>query len=116
MKIGILGGAGYTGGELLRLLLNHPQAEIVFVNSESNAGNPVADVHEGLYGDTDLHFTDAMPLDGIDVLFFCFGHGKSRQFLAEHRVPGNVKIIDLAQDFRLAAEGNDFVYGLPAAA
>ena len=110
MKIGILGGAGYTGGELLRLLLNHPQAEIVFVNSESNAGNPVADVHEGLYGDTELRFTDAIPLDGVDVLFFCFGHGKSRQFLAEHSVPGNVKIIDLAQDFRLAAEGNDFVY------
>lgn len=113
MKIGILGGAGYTGGELLRLLLNHPQAEIVFVNSESNAGNPVTDVHEGLYGDTELHFTDAMPLDEVDVLFFCFGHGKSRQFLDGHSVPGNVKIIDLAQDFRLAAEGNDFVYGLP---
>ena len=113
MKIGILGAAGYTGGELIRLLLNHPQAEIVFANSESNAGNPVADVHEGLYGDTELRFTDAMPLNEVDVLFFCFGHGKSRQFLSEHHVPGNVKIIDLAQDFRLKAEGNDFVYGLP---
>ena len=113
MKIGILGAAGYTGGELIRLLLNHPQAEIVFANSESNAGNPVADVHEGLYGDTELRFTDAMPLNEVDVLFFCFGHGKSRQFLSEHNVPGNVKIIDLAQDFRLKAEGNDFVYGLP---
>ena len=113
MKIGILGAAGYTGGELIRLLLNHPQAEIVFANSESNAGNPVADVHEGLYGDTELRFTDAMPLGEVDVLFFCFGHGKSRQFLSEHHVPGNVKIIDLAQDFRLKAEGNDFVYGLP---
>lgn len=113
MKIGILGGAGYTGGELLRLLLNHPQAEIVFVNSESNAGNPVTDVHEGLYGDTDLRFTDAMPFSEVDVLFFCFGHGKSRQFLQEHSVPDGVRIIDLAQDFRLAAEGNDFVYGLP---
>ena len=113
MKIGILGAAGYTGGELIRLLLNHPQAEIVFANSESNAGNPVADVHEGLYGDTELRFTDTMPLGEVDVLFFCFGHGKSRQFLSEHHVPGNVKIIDLAQDFRLKAEGNDFVYGLP---
>ena len=113
MKIGILGAAGYTGGELIRLLLNHPQAEIVFANSESNAGNPVADVHEGLYGDTELRFTDAMPFDEVDVLFFCFGHGKSRQFLSEHHVPGNVRIIDLAQDFRLKAEGNDFVYGLP---
>ena len=113
MKIGILGGAGYTGGELIRLLINHPQAEIVFVNSESNAGNHVADVHEGLYGDTDLRFTDAMPFSEVDVLFFCFGHGKSRRFMQEHDIPAGVRIIDLAQDFRLAAEGNDFVYGLP---
>ena len=113
IRAGILGAAGYTGGELIRLLLNHPQAEIVFANSESNAGNPVADVHEGLYGDTELCFTDAMPFDEVDVLFFCFGHGKSRQFLAEHHVPDTVRIIDLAQDFRLKAEGNDFVYGLP---
>lgn len=113
MKIGILGGAGYTGGELLRLLINHPQAEIVFVNSESNAGNPVTDVHEGLYGDTDLVFTDAMPFDQVDVVFFCFGHGKSRQFLKDHQIPDNVRIIDLAQDFRLAEPGNDYVYGLP---
>lgn len=113
MKIGILGAAGYTGGELIRLLINHPQAEMVFANSESNAGNPVTDVHEGLYGETDLHFTDAMPFDKVDVVFFCFGHGKSEQFLKEHEVPANVRIIDLAQDFRLAAEGNDFVYGLP---
>lgn len=113
MKIGILGAAGYTGGELIRLLINHPQAEIVFANSESNAGNPATDVHEGLYGETDLHFTDAMPFDKVDVVFFCFGHGKSEQFLKEHEVPANVRIIDLAQDFRLAAEGNDFVYGLP---
>ena len=113
MKIGILGGAGYTGGELIRILLNHPQAEIVFVNSESNAGRPVTDVHEGLYGETDLCFTDGMPFGDVDVLFFCFGHGKSRQFLVEHDVPGGVRIIDMAQDFRLAAPGNDFVYGLP---
>ena len=113
IKIGILGAAGYTGGELIRLLLNHPEAQIVFANSESNAGNLVADVHEGLYGDTDLRFTSEMPFDQVDVVFFCFGHGKSEQFLREHTIPSNVKIIDLAQDFRLAAPDNDYVYGLP---
>lgn len=113
IKIGILGAAGYTGGELIRLLINYPEAQIVFANSESNAGNLVADVHEGLYGDTDLRFTSEMPFDQVDVVFFCFGHGKSEQFLREHTIPANVKIIDLAQDFRLAAPDNDYVYGLP---
>jgi N-acetyl-gamma-glutamyl-phosphate reductase len=113
VKIGILGAAGYTGGELIRLLLNHPSAEIVFANSESNAGNLVSDVHEGLIGETDLKFTSEMPFDKVDVVFFCFGHGKSEAFLKEHAIPENVKIIDLAQDFRLEREGNDFVYGLP---
>ena len=112
IKVGILGAAGYTGGELIRLLLNHPEAEIVFANSESNAGNPVSDVHKGLIGDTDLRFTDQMPFEDIDVVFFCFGHGKSEQFLKEHTIPAKVKIIDLAQDFRI--KGNhDYVYGLP---
>ena len=101
VRVGVLGAAGYTGGELIRLLLNHPEAEIVFANSESNAGNLVSDVHEGLIGDTDLRFTDEMPFDKVDVVFFCFGHGKSEQFLKEHTIPANVKIIDLAQDFRL---------------
>ena len=113
MKIGILGAAGYTGGELIRLLINHPEAEIVFANSESNAGNLVADVHEGLYGDTDLKFTSDMPFEDVDVVFFCFGHGKSEAFLKEHNIPAHVKIIDLAQDFRLKRDGNDYVYGLP---
>ncbi len=113
IKIGILGAAGYTGGELIRLLVNHPEAEIVFANSESNAGNLVADVHEGLLGDTDLRFTDAMPFDEVDVVFFCFGHGKSEAFLKEHSIPAHVKIIDLAQDFRIAAPTHDYVYGLP---
>ena len=113
IKIGILGAAGYTGGELIRLLVNHPEAEIVFANSESNAGNLVADVHEGLLGDTDLRFTDAMPFDEVDVVFFCFGHGKSEAFLKEHTIPDHVKIIDLAQDFRIAAPTHDYVYGLP---
>ena len=113
VRVGILGAAGYTGGELIRLLLNHPEAEIVFANSESNAGNPVADVHEGLYGDTELCFTSEMPFDSVDVLFFCFGHGKSEAFLKEHSIPENVKIVDLAQDFRLEAPDHDYVYGLP---
>ena len=125
INVGILGAAGYTGGELIRLLLNHPEAEIVFANSESNAGNPVSDVHEGLIGETDLRFTNEMPFDQVDVVFFCFGHGKSEQFLKEHTIPSHVKIIDLAQDFRIkrsvesgvrsenTSDYNDFVYGLP---
>ncbi|MBP7781192.1 MAG: N-acetyl-gamma-glutamyl-phosphate reductase [Paludibacteraceae bacterium] len=113
IRVGIIGGAGYTAGELVRLLLNHPEAEIKFINSSSNAGNKITDVHEGLYGETDLTFTDQLPFDQVDVVFFCFGHGKSREFLSEHTIPANVKIIDLAQDFRLAEPGNDYVYGLP---
>ena len=112
VRVGVLGAAGYTGGELIRLLLNHPETEIVFANSESNAGNLVSDVHEGLVGDTDLRFTDKMPFEQVDVVFFCFGHGKSEAFLKEHTVPSHVKIIDLAQDFRIAGN-HDYVYGLP---
>lgn len=112
IKVGVLGAAGYTGGELIRLLLNHPEAEIVFANSESNAGNKVYDVHEGLIGDTELEFSSEMPWDKVDVVFFCFGHGKSEAFLKEHDIPENVKIIDLAQDFRIKGD-HDYVYGLP---
>lgn len=112
IKVGILGAAGYTGGELIRILLNHPEVELVFANSESNAGKKVHDVHEGLYGDTELAFSSDMPFDKVDVVFFCFGHGKSAAFLKEHSIPESVKIIDLAQDFRI--KGNhDYVYGLP---
>ena len=112
IKIGILGAAGYTGGELIRVLLGHPEAQIIFANSESNAGNLVSDVHEGLIGDTDLRFCSEMPFENVDVVFFCFGHGKSKQFLSEHTIPANVKIIDLAQDFRIKGD-HDYVYGLP---
>ena len=112
LRVGILGAAGYTGGELIRVLLGHPQAEIVFANTESNAGNLVSDVHEGLIGETDLRFTSEMPFDQVDVVFFCFGHGKSEQFLKEHTIPANVKIIDMAQDFRIKGD-HDYVYGLP---
>lgn len=113
IRVGIVGAAGYTAGELIRLLINHPAAEIVFAHSESNAGKAVADVHAGLYGETDLRFTDTLAFDDVDVVFFCFGHGKSTQFLAEHYIPADVRIIDLAQDFRLAADDNDYIYGLP---
>ncbi|MBQ9094697.1 MAG: N-acetyl-gamma-glutamyl-phosphate reductase [Prevotella sp.] len=112
IKVGILGAAGYTGGELIRILLNHPEVELVFANSESNAGKKVYDVHEGLYGDTELAFSSDMPFDKVDVVFFCFGHGKSAAFLKEHSIPESVKIIDLAQDFRIKGD-HDYVYGLP---
>lgn len=111
VKVGIVGGAGYTAGELIRLLLNHPEVEISFVNSTSNAGNLLTDVHEGLYGETNLCFSDKLDLDSIDVLFLCSGHGKSSKFFSQHMVPKNLKIIDLAQDFR--DESNGYVYGLP---
>ena len=113
INVGILGAAGYTGGELIRLLINHPEVNIVFANSESNAGNKIYDVHEGLLGDTEMEFTSEMPFDKVDVVFFCFGHGKSEAFLKEHAIPANVKIIDMAQDFRIAAPTHDYVYGLP---
>lgn len=113
IKVGIIGGAGYTAGELIRLLLNHPDAEIVFVNSSSNAGNKITDVHEGLYGETDLRFTSELPLGDIDVLFFCTAHGDTRKFMESHTVPEQVKIIDLSMDYRLESEEHDFVYGLP---
>ena len=114
VKVGILESAGYTGGELIRLLVNHPEAEIVFANSESNAGNKVCDVHEGLIGDTALEFTSEMPFDKVDVVFFCFGHGKSEAFLKDHSIPDGVRIIDLAQDFRIAGD-RGYVYGRPEA-
>lgn len=111
IRVGIIGGAGYTAGEMLRILLNHPQVEIVFVNSSSNAGNKLYDVHEGLFGETEMTFTDELPLDKIDAMFICSGHGDSKKFLESHEVPANVKIIDLSQDYRDESEG--FVYGLP---
>ncbi len=110
-KIGIIGGAGYTAGELIRLLLNHPEAEIVFVHSTSNAGRPVTDVHGGLLGETDLAFSDTHPLEDIDLLFLCSAHGHSRKFWEENVRPAGLKVIDLAQDYRDESEG--YVYGLP---
>lgn len=112
IKAGIVGGAGYTGGELLRLLLPHPAVDIVFVHSKSSAGKPVYDIHTDLFGDTDLHFTDKLIQD-IDVLFLCMGHDDSKVFLADNEIDSNIKIIDLSQDFRLKETAGKFVYGLP---
>ena len=111
IRAGIIGGAGYTAGELIRLLVNHPEVEIAFVHSTSNAGNRLADVHGGLEGDTDMRFCDSYDLAASDVVFLCSAHGQSRLWLAGHEVPAGVRIIDLAQDFRDESEG--FVYGLP---
>lgn len=113
IKVGIIGGAGYTAGELIRILLNHPDAEIIFVNSTSNAGNKLCSVHAGLIGETDMSFTDEMPLDSIDVLFFCTAHGDTRKFLESHVLPEDLKVIDMSMDYRIEDEGNKFVYGLP---
>ncbi|SOD20074.1 N-acetyl-gamma-glutamyl-phosphate reductase [Pedobacter xixiisoli] len=116
IKAGIIGGAGYTGGEMLRILVNHPQVEIAFVNSSSNAGNLISDVHTDLFGDTDLKFTDQISQD-IDVLFLCVGHGDAKKFLEANPIDAKVKIIDLSQDFRLTQNSQlatrNFVYGLP---
>lgn len=114
--IGIIGGAGYTGGELIRLLINHPHADIAFINSKSNAGNSVAKVHQDLIGETDIQFSDELHND-IDVLFLCVGHGEAKKFLDNHSIAEKVKIVDLSQDFRLAQsaqlQARSFVYGLP---
>lgn len=113
IKVGIIGGAGYTAGELIRILLFHPEVDIAFVQSSSNSGNPVSDVHSDLLGETDLYFTDELPFDKVDVIFLCMGHGKSAGFIAKNNLPAGLKVIDLSHDFRLKREGNDFVYGLP---
>lgn len=110
-KAGIIGGAGYTAGELLRLLINHPEVSIEFVHSSSNAGKPITDIHEGLLGECDLVFSELHPLEDIDILFLCSAHGQSKVFWAENKRPDGLMVIDLAQDFRDESEG--YVYGLP---
>lgn len=111
IKVGIIGGAGYTAGELIRLLINHPEVEVVFIHSTSNAGNAVSDVHGGLIGESELRFTDSYDLNAVDLLFLCSAHGQSRKFWEENVAPATLKIIDLAQDFR--DESCGYVYGLP---
>jgi N-acetyl-gamma-glutamyl-phosphate reductase len=116
IKAGIVGGAGYTGGEMLRILINHPNVDIVFVHSNSNAGNHVYNVHTDLFGDTDLTFASELAFN-IDVLFLCVGHGDAKKFLEANNIPDHIKIIDLSQDFRLSQnaiiKNKNFVYGLP---
>lgn len=111
IRAGIIGGAGYTAGELIRLLVNHPQVEIAFVHSTSNAGNLLTEVHGGLEGETTMRFCAEYDLASVDVVFLCSAHGQSRTWMAEQRLPEGLRIIDLAQDFRDESEG--FVYGLP---
>jgi N-acetyl-gamma-glutamyl-phosphate reductase len=121
VKVGIIGGAGYTGGELIRLLINHPSVEISFTHSRSNAGKPVHTVHQDLLGETDLKFTNFSSTGKgwgeVDVLFLCLGHGESRKFLEEYNLEEKIKIIDLTNDFRLdqnsQLKARSFVYGLP---
>jgi N-acetyl-gamma-glutamyl-phosphate reductase len=116
VRAGIIGGAGYTGGELIRLLIHHPYTVVSFVHSRSNAGKPVHSVHQDLLGDTDIKFTDKLS-DNIDVLFLCLGHGESNKFLSENKIADKIKVIDLANDFRLKPQSKfgkrQFVYGLP---
>jgi len=120
IKAGIIGSAGYTGGELIRLLINHPQAELSLIHSKSNAGKPISSVHQDLLGETDFKFTDdssALEAGSIDVLFLCVGHGEAKKFLEETVIADKIKIIDLSQDFRLAhssqLKARSFIYGLP---
>lgn len=118
IKAGIIGGAGYTGGEMIRILINHPNVEIKFINSRSNAGKNVSQLHTDLLGDTDLKFSSDLSQD-IDILFLCVGHGEAKKFLDENKISEKIKIIDLSQDFRLKPLANsqqpigEFVYGLP---
>lgn len=116
IKAGIIGGAGYTGGELIRLLIHHPDTSISFIHSRSNAGKQITSVHQDLLGETDLKFSGKLSKD-VDVLFLCLGHGESRKFLSENKISDKVKIIDLANDFRLNNQSKigkrKFIYGLP---
>ncbi|MDB5196451.1 MAG: N-acetyl-gamma-glutamyl-phosphate reductase [Flaviaesturariibacter sp.] len=115
LRAGIIGGAGYTGGELLRLLIHHPQVTIAFVHSRSQTGQPVYAIHQDLLGETELLFSSAFTSD-VDVLFLCVGHGEASRFLSENSFPPSLKIIDLSQDYRLRTEASGsrtFTYGLP---
>lgn len=116
IKAGIIGAAGYTGGELIRILINHPEVEIAFAVSGSNAGNPVSKVHADLVGETDLKFS-AEHNYNVDVIFFCAGHGEAKKFVEANDIPASIKLIDIGNDFRLnkdaAIKGRKFVYGLP---
>src|ERR1700759_4979606 len=116
VRAGIVGGAGYTGGEMLRILVNHPNVEIAFVHSNSNTGNYIYEVHTDLFAATDLKFASDI-YDEIDVIFLCVGHGDGKKFLEANEIPDSIKIIDLSQDFRLTRnakfKSKNFIYGRP---
>src|SRR5690606_23919066 len=116
INVSIVGGAGYTAGELLRILINHPNIEITSVYSTSNAGNPIVQVHDDLLGETELVFSSEIDPNS-DVVFLCLGHGKSAEFLSQNEYSENTKIIDLSNDFRIKPnhtfENREFIYGLP---
>jgi len=116
IKVGIVGGAGYTGGELIRLLINHPEIEIVFIHSRSNTGKLVSSLHNDLLGEMHLKFSDQLNQD-VDILFLCAGHGEAKKFLEENNIAAKINIIDLSQDFRLieksTIKNRKFIYGLP---
>lgn len=113
IKVGIIGGAGYTAGELIRILIHHPKVEIKFIHSSSNAGNKITAVHGGLIGDTELVFSDQLPLDTVDALFFCTAHGDTKKFMEATKIPTGLKLIDLSTDYRKESSEHAFVYGLP---
>ncbi len=113
IKVGIIGAAGYTAGELIRLLLNHPQTHLSFAQSDSQAGKGIDKVHTDLVGESDVQFVGDFDLGAVDVIFLCKGHGESRKFMEANSVPTTTKIVDLSHDYRLKVEGNNFVYGLP---
>ena len=113
IRVGIIGGAGYTAGELLRILLNHPSVDVTYVHSTSNSGKKVTDIHTDLLGDTDLVFSGVYDFSGLDVIFLCMGHGKSVEFMNDNQLPESLKVIDLSTDYRMKRDNNNFVYGLP---
>ncbi len=116
INVGVIGGAGYTGGELIRILIYHPHVALSFIHSRSNAGKPISSIHQDLIGDTDLNFASELN-DDIDVLFLCVGHGEAKKFLEENQIAEKIKLIDLSQDFRLIQNSRhqtrNFIYGLP---
>jgi len=112
VPVAIVGGAGYTGGELIRILIHHPFAELTEVVSESQAGKAVTSVHADLLGETDLIFSKQ--LEGRpEVVFLCTGHGKAKEFMSKHSLDKKTRVIDLSMDYRLADPSHDFIYGLP---
>ena len=113
IKTGIIEGSGFSGGELIRLLLNHPDVLLIFITGRGNSGQYIHEVHRGLYGETELQFSEEPELDKIDLLFLCTDAEESRQFMQSHEIPERLKIIDFSREFRLKSDNDEFIYGLP---